>query len=139
MATTGLNSGSTMPQGQLGPFRGPGREAKQEGVGHKLTWRLLACYQVLPGWNSPRGHLIELPRLSQNFTSAPQDPSPPSPPILSPVASTFLLDSFLKSISALFRDQEITELKHSARPLGGWHGAWHHWEEEWGSGPARPG
>lgn len=65
-----------MPQGQLGPFRGPGREAKQEGVGHKLTWRLLACYQVLPGWNSPRGHVIELPRLNQNFTSAPQDPPP---------------------------------------------------------------
>lgn len=66
----------TMPQGQLGPFRGPGRKAKQEGVGHKLTWRLLACFQVLPGWNSPRGHLIELPRLNQNFTSVPQDPPP---------------------------------------------------------------
>ena len=115
VATTGLNSGRTMPQGQLGPFRGPGREAKQEGVGHKLTWHLLACFQVLPGWNSPRGHLIELPRLNQNFMSAPQDPPPNSQ---SPVTSTFLLDSFLKSISTLFRDQEIMEPKYQRGPWG---------------------
>lgn len=79
----------TMPQGQLGPFRGPGREAKQEAVGHKPTWSLLACFQVLLGWNSPRGHLIELPRPNQNFTSASQDP-----PILrvpSPLPSARLL------------------------------------------------
>lgn len=75
----------TKPQGRLGPFRGPGREAKQEAVGHKPTWSLLACFQVLLGWNSPRGHVIELPRPKQNFTSTPQDP--PTLGILSPLPS----------------------------------------------------
>lgn len=135
VATTGLNSGRTMPQGQLGPFRGPGREAKQEGVGHKLTWHLLACFQVLPGWNSPRGHLIELPRLNQNFMSAPQDPP-----------SQFSESCHLYLSARLLPEEHQHPLQGSgdngteisARTLGGWHGAWHHWEQERGSGPARP-
>ena len=58
-------------------------------MGHKPTWSLLACFQVLPGWNSPKGHVIELPRPNQNLTSAPQDP--PILGVLSTLPSARLL------------------------------------------------